>query len=89
MCGKLVWLKNPVKDVNNPDPSKRDLPLVGSTMLYDLKPSGTPGKWDGHLYDAEKGKTFKGSVTLEGDKLDMKGCVAILCDDEKWSRWTM
>ena len=61
--------------------------LLGSQMLYDLKPSGS-GQWDGHLYDAENGKVYKGSVTLEDDKLDLKGCIAIFCDDEKWTRST-
>lgn len=89
LCGVLVWLKEPKKDVNNPDPSKRDKPLLGSTMLYDLKPSDKAGEWDGDLYDAENGKTYKGSVTLDAGKLDMKGCVAIFCDDEKWSRSSM
>ena len=59
---KLIWLKTPTKDVKNPDPSKRDRSLVGVTMLDDLKPSGTPGEWDAHLYDAQNGKTYKGSV---------------------------
>ena len=89
LCGTLVWLKESKNDVNNPDPSKRSRPLVGSNMLFDLKPASTAGKWNGHLYDAENGKTFKGSVTLEGDKLDMQGCVAIFCDDEKWTRSAM
>lgn len=86
MCGVLVWLKDPKKDVNNPDPSKRDRPLLGSQMLFDLKPSGSSGQWDGQLYDAENGKTYKGSIHLEDGKLDMKGCVAVFCDDEKWTR---
>jgi uncharacterized protein (DUF2147 family) len=47
------------------------------------------GHWDGHLYDAENGKTYKGSIAPEGGKLDMKGCVAVFCDDEKWTRSKM
>jgi uncharacterized protein (DUF2147 family) len=86
VCGVLVWLKEPKKDVNNPDPSKRDRPLLGSTMLYDLKLSDEPGVWKGRLYDAENGKTYKGEVHLVDGKLDMKGCVAFFCDDEKWTR---
>lgn len=89
VCGKLVWLKTSTKDVKNPDPSKRDRSLVGVTILYDLKPSGTPGEWSADLYDAQNGKTYKGSVKVEDGKLDMKGCVAIFCDDEKWTRSKM
>src|SRR5690349_16523608 len=46
----------PWTDKNNPDASKRDRPLVGVQVLFDMHPNGA-GKWSGTLYDSDRGKT--------------------------------
>ncbi len=88
LCGVLVWLSEPANDINNPDPTMRSRPLLGSKVLYDLKPARKSGQWKGRLYNAENGKVYKGSVTVNGDELDMMGCVLIFCDMEVWTRST-
>lgn len=72
--GKLIDLKaahdnlgNPLLDSNNPDVSKRKLPLIGIVFLnnfvYDLKKN----KWKGKLYDYDgsSGNTYDVYITID------------------------
>ncbi|GGE82731.1 DUF2147 domain-containing protein [Stappia taiwanensis] len=89
LCGTLVWLKSPRKDVKNPDPAKRSRPLVGSRTVLGMKPSGKAGQWKGKVYNAEDGKTYTGFMTMDGNnKLKLEGCVlgGLICKGETWSR---
>ncbi|MGD9845009.1 MAG: DUF2147 domain-containing protein, partial [Variibacter sp.] len=57
-CGKDVWgvisweSKPGGVDSNNPDPEKRDRPMLGMPILLDLK-AGEEGRWEGQVYNAE------------------------------------
>lgn len=89
LCGTLVWLKDPRNDVNNPDPAKREKPLLGTQIVLGMTPTGKDGSWKGQVYNAEDGKTYKGYITLEGaDKMKLEGCVlgGLFCKGETWSR---
>ena len=70
------------------DAARRDRPIIGVQIVFDMKPSATPDKWDGQVYNAEDGKTYSGSFTLTGpDTADLKGCVlSILCKSQTWTR---
>jgi len=65
--GKMIWFKLPndvnkeYLDVNNPDTSKRKLPLVGLVFLSDFEYDARHKKWWGKLYDYDgaDGETFK------------------------------
>src|ERR1700719_3064225 len=50
LCGTVVWQKTPSKDVNNPDPSKQNRPVVGIQMISGMKPSAA-GEYEGQLYN--------------------------------------
>ncbi len=97
LCGNIVWLREPIDpethkpktDKHNRDASKRDRPLRGAPIVLGMKPSGTPGKWVGQVYNAEDGNTYSGSFTLTGaDTADLKGCVmgGLLCKTARWTR---
>lgn len=89
LCGTVVWEKNPRKDIYNPDPAKREEPVVGRRVLLGLKPSGTADQWKGEVYNAEDGKTYTGYVTLQADgTLKLQGCVlgGLICKSDQWSR---
>src|SRR6478609_3455649 len=70
LCGTIIALKEPndpatgrpKTDVNNPDASKRNRPMIGVPIVLGMKPSGTPDKWNGQVYNAEDGKTYTGSI---------------------------
>jgi uncharacterized protein (DUF2147 family) len=97
LCGKIVWLKEPSDpetnkpktDKNNADAGKQSRPLLGVPIVLAMKPSGTPDKWDGQVYNAEDGKTYSGSFTLTGaNTADLKGCVmgGLICKTAAWTR---
>ena len=97
LCGNLIWLKEPNDpdtnkpklDKNNADASKRTRPLIGIPIVLNMKPSGTPDKWDGSVYNAEDGKTYTGSFALTGpNTADLKGCVmgGLICKSQNWTR---
>ena len=88
LCGTVVWLKQPAKDSQNPDASKRDRDLVGTTMLT-MSPSGS-NQWSGTLYRYTDGQTFKGNLTMAGpNTLQLQGCGGpfnAVCRSQTWSR---
>lgn len=97
LCGNLIWLKEPIDpdthkpktDKNNKDAGKRDRPLIGTPIVLNMKPSGTPEKWDGDVYNAEDGNTYSGSFILTGaNTASLKGCVlgGLICKSQTWTR---
>jgi uncharacterized protein (DUF2147 family) len=96
LCGKLVWLAEPIDpetskpkiDDKNADAGKRGRPLLGIPIVISMKPSGTPDKWDGQVYNSRDGQTYAGSFTMTGaNTAELKGCVAVvLCKSESWTR---
>ena len=96
LCGTIAWLKEPndaaakpKTDVNNADASKRGRPLIGVATVIGMKPSGTPDKWTGQVYNAEDGKTYSGSLTLTGaTTLKLEGCAlgGLVCKSQTWTR---
>lgn len=95
-CGKILQILKPHKgkegpttDLNNPDPSLRNQPILGLTILTGLKPTGDPDEWKGTVYNPDDGKNYDVTLTLkhDGEVLNVKGCLAyILCDSQQWTR---
>lgn len=85
LCGKIVALSKPLDkngkpklDKKNPDPALRKRPVIGLTILKDMKPEGG-NKWEGTIYNADDGYTYSSVMKLSGDKMKVKGCVAFIC----------
>ena len=94
LCGTMVSAATPSDtatgrpwtDKNNPDAAKRDRPLVGVQVLFDMHPNG-PGKWSGTLYDSDRGRTYSGNlIDLGADRIRIEGCMLVLCGGEQLSR---
>ena len=70
-------------DLHNPNPSLRGRPLCGLNIGTGFTRSA-PGK----LYDPTSGKTYKGSMTLDGARLKLRGYVGISLfgRSETWTR---
>lgn len=95
LCGQIVSLKDPIdketgkptKDKSNPDPAKRDNPIVGVQLFQQMKPEG-PGHWRGFIYNPDDGKNYEATVTLEDNKLRVRGCGlgGLICQSEIWTR---
>ncbi|HUR42891.1 MAG TPA: DUF2147 domain-containing protein [Aestuariivirga sp.] len=82
LCGRIVALKEPISKIDgkpkidreNPDPSLRTRPLIGLSILVGMKAAGE-GQWKGAIYNPDDGKTYTGSVKLEGGTMKVQGCV--------------
>ncbi|WP_428641313.1 DUF2147 domain-containing protein [Roseibium sp.] len=89
LCGKLVWLRDPRNDTENPDVSKRSRSLLGVQIVRSMQPTGKAGQWKGKVYNAEDGKTYTGFIELTSvNKLKLEGCVmgGLICKGETWNR---
>jgi uncharacterized protein (DUF2147 family) len=89
LWGVIGWEKTPGKDTENPDPAKRSRPTLGIPILINMKPDGA-NKWSGQIYNAQNGKMYQASVTLESETaLKVRGCImgGLFCGGETWSRF--
>ena len=91
-CGKIVQLKVPVYpagatdgvpgtpklDLNNPDPQRRKLPILGLEIVREFCYAGDSKFVDGEVYDPNNGKTYSGKITLVSqNQLDLRGFIGI------------
>jgi uncharacterized protein (DUF2147 family) len=93
-CGKSLCAKiarflvaqpaGGARDGNNPDKSLRNRPLLGVNVLSGLVPDGQG--WKGRGYSPEEGRNFNATVSVNGNKLSLKGCVAVFCRTVGWTR---
>ena len=86
----IAWAREPGKDENNPDPTKRDRSIIGMPILLKMK-RVEPNRWDGEVYNAENGKTYTSRISLvKDDVLRIEGCVlaGLFCGGENWTRFT-
>jgi uncharacterized protein (DUF2147 family) len=97
LCGTIVSLKEPndpatgkpKNDGNNVDTGLRSRPVVGVQVVIGMKPSGTANKWSGQVYNAEDGKTYTGSLTLQdANTIKLEGCIlgGLVCKAQTWTR---
>lgn len=76
LCAKIVNVKDPA-----------NASTVGVVIINGAQQTGN-NVWQGDLLDPQAGKSFSGTISMEGaDKLKLHGCViAFLCSDEHWTR---
>lgn len=94
--GKLAWLKfpndettnKPKLDKNNPDKSLQARPILGLEILKNFKFDGDDVYEDGNIYDPKNGKNYSCKMTLNGNKLKIRGYIGIslLGRSEVWTR---
>lgn len=84
--GKIVWLKEPLNpttnkpktDASNPNPTKRNQPLLGLVNLRGFEYQGDNIWEEGKIYDPENGKEYSCKLTLrDKNTLDVRGYVGI------------
>jgi uncharacterized protein (DUF2147 family) len=97
LCGTIISLKEsndpdtgrPQTDKHNADASLRTRPMIGVQVVIGMKPSGTANKWTGQVYNAEDGKTYSGSLTLQdANTIKLEGCIlgGLVCKSATWTR---
>jgi len=93
MWGIVVWEKAPGFDKENPDPAKKNRPLLGTPVLMGLAPTKEPGHWTGEIYNSNDGKMYGATISLSDENtLDLQGCLGSsgfsswLCQTQQWTR---
>jgi uncharacterized protein (DUF2147 family) len=93
LCGTIRWLWDSVDDKGRPrldaqnaDASQRSRPLLGLTVLSDLK-AAKAGVWEGRIYNPEDGQTYRATLSRRGpDTLIVEGCVLFVCQKQVWRK---
>jgi len=88
MWGIVAWEKKPGGiDVENPDPAKKNRPILGMPVLIGLAPT-EPNKWSGEIYNSQNGKMYTASISLADENtLELEGCLVWpLCQTQSWTR---
>ena len=88
LYGKITKLLSP----SEPNPTckkcsgaKKGKPIEGLVIIEGLKKDGD--EWeDGTILDPSKGKTYDCKIWLEGDKLKVRGYVALFYRTQTWQR---
>jgi uncharacterized protein (DUF2147 family) len=81
--GKVIWLKEPLKngkpkvDELNEDPKLRNRPRLGLQVLSDFVKDGDVKYTDGTIYDPLNGKTYSCNITFKGKTLAIRGYIGI------------
>ena len=87
LCGTVIWTNVPRTDQHNPNASLRSRSVIGLRVFFDMRPNGE-NRWSGQAYNPEDGRTYRGNMTLSGQRLTTQGCVlgGIICRSASWSR---
>jgi uncharacterized protein (DUF2147 family) len=75
-------------DVHNPDAAQRSRSLCGLTIGSQFHLADATHASGGMLYDPQTGKTYRGSITAEGDSLRLRGYIGmpLFGRSEIWKR---
>lgn len=74
--GKFVWAATPRKDIKNPTKSLQNRDVLGLEFLTGFSYDDEIYK-GGEIYDPETGKTYSCKMSLEGNKLKVRGYIGI------------
>ncbi|SDC34396.1 DUF2147 domain-containing protein [Ruegeria marina] len=60
----------------------------GKRMLWDMQPGGGGSYSGGQIWAPDSDKTYSSKMSLDGDALTVKGCVAggLICRGQTWMR---
>lgn len=76
LCGRLIWAW---------DPARVQRGSMGTQMLRDF--IWRDGVWtDGEVFNPEDGRTYSGSIRLDGEVLRLRGCAGPFCQTQTWRR---
>ena len=92
--GKIIWLRDPLKDgkpkidIKNPDPKLRRNPIIGLVVLREFVYDD--GEWNsGEVYDPSSGKEYSCKITLPNkNTMKVRGYIGIslIGRTEVWKR---
>ena len=78
--GRIVALREPLDpdgkektDFKNPDPTRRQDPILGLRIIWGFKAMGDNAWAGGSVYDPNNGKTYHAKITLRDRQLHLRG----------------
>lgn len=77
---ELLPPEDPAKLCTSCEGDKKDKPVVGMEIMWDMKESEPGKEWSsGHIMDPKNGKTYRCRLQLKdgGDKLNVRGYLGI------------
>jgi uncharacterized protein (DUF2147 family) len=85
LSGKIVALRESrtpdgqkKTDIHNPDPGKRQRPIIGLVFLSGFTQKSSTRWENGTVYDPKSGNTYSASMELDGpEKVNMRGFIGI------------
>lgn len=91
LCMKIVALPpgpHPSTDVHNPNRALRKRPLCGLRIGEGMVERDSRHADGGRLYDPKSGRTYRGSMTADGDRLELRGYIGLKLfgRTETWTR---
>lgn len=76
LCGRLIWAW---------DPSRIEHGAIGREMLRNF--AWRDDAWTGgEVLNPEDGRTYSGSIRLDGEVLRLRGCAGPFCQTQVWRR---
>jgi uncharacterized protein (DUF2147 family) len=74
LCADIVWFRwpndaqgVPLVDLNNPNPALRTRPLLGLTVLRNLRRTGENTWEDGEIYNPDDGTDYSAKMSIDAD----------------------
>lgn len=76
-CGKLI---------RSFDKSKKEIssPHIGRNIVADMVSEGGGKFSGGTIWDPGADKTYRSKMQMDGNRLSVSGCVAIICKTQNW-----
>ncbi|MCR9087533.1 MAG: DUF2147 domain-containing protein [Rhodobacteraceae bacterium] len=59
---------------------------IGRKIVWDMTPQGGGSYGGGKIWAPDRDKTYSSKMTLDGTRLKVSGCVAVLCRSQVWTR---
>ena len=76
LCGEIVDVVENDNDA-----------IIGEDIILNMKIRGDGYYYGGTIWAPDQDKTYRSNMTLNGDSLTVRGCVAfVLCRSQNWTR---
>jgi uncharacterized protein (DUF2147 family) len=75
-----------IRKAFDPKGAERPSDNIGKRMIWDMEPREDGDYRGGKIWAPDRDKTYSSLMSLEGDSLEVSGCVLGICRGQTWSR---